>query len=109
VATTGGASPIAALPRRWSRCRSSRSRPTPIAPFAPEPSKPGIPAEEDPSFEKLPIALEESLEALEQEPATKDFFGEEFVTAYSAMRRYELSRFADSVTDWERAEYLELF
>ena len=24
---------------------------------APEPSKPGIPAEEDPSFEKLPIAL----------------------------------------------------
>jgi glutamine synthetase len=31
------------------------------------------------------------------------------VTVYSAMRRYELSRFTDSVTDWERAEYLELF
>ena len=73
----------------------------------PEPSKPGVPAEEDPSFEKLPIALEESLEALEQEPATKEFFGEEFVTVYSAMRRYELSRFTDWVTDWERAEYLE--
>ena len=76
---------------------------------APEPATPGVPAEEDPSFEKLPIALEESLEALEQEPATKEFFGEEFVTVYSAMRRYELSRFSDSVTDWERAEYLELF
>jgi len=76
---------------------------------APEPATPGVPAEEDPSFEKLPIALEESLEALEQEPATKEFFGEEFVTVYSAMRRYELSRFTDSVTDWERAEYLELF
>jgi glutamine synthetase len=76
---------------------------------APEPATSGVPAEEDPSFEKLPIALEESLEALEQEPATKEFFGEEFVTVYSAMRRYELSRFTDSVTDWERAEYLELF
>jgi glutamine synthetase len=76
---------------------------------APEPATPGVPAEEDPSFEKLPIALEESLEALVQEPATKEFFGEEFVTVYSAMRRYELSRFSDSVTDWERAEYLELF
>ena len=76
---------------------------------APEPSKPRVPAEEDPSFEKLPIAPEASLDALEQEPATKEFFGEEFVTAYSAMRRYELSRFADAVTDWERTEYLELF
>jgi len=76
---------------------------------APEPSKPGVPAEEDDSLEKLPLELEESLDALEQEPATKAFFGEEFVTAYLAMRRYELSRFKDAVSDWERTEYLELF
>jgi glutamine synthetase len=76
---------------------------------APEPSKPGLPAEDDDSFEKLPLELEESLDALEQEPATKEFFGEEFVTAYTTMRRYELSRFRDSVSDWERTEYLELF
>jgi hypothetical protein len=25
------------------------------------------------------------------------------------MRRYELSRFKDWVSDWERTEYLELF
>jgi hypothetical protein len=25
------------------------------------------------------------------------------------MRRYELSRIADHVSDWERTEYLELF
>ena len=75
----------------------------------PEPSKPGIPAEEDDSFEKLPIALEESLDALEQDPAAKEFLGEDFVTAYSRMRRYELSRYGDSVSDWERTEYLELF
>jgi glutamine synthetase len=76
---------------------------------APAPSKPGIPAEEDDSFEKLPTVLEESLDALEQDPAGKAFFGEEFVTAYAAMRRYELSRFHDAVSDWERTEYLELF
>jgi glutamine synthetase len=76
---------------------------------APEPSKPGVPAEEDDGFEKLPTDLHESLDALEQEPATKDFFGEEFITAYTTMRRYELSRLNDWVTDWERTEYLELF
>ena len=41
--------------------------------------------------------------------SSKEFFGEDFVTAYSTMRRYELSRFQDSVSDWERTEYLELF
>ena len=76
---------------------------------APEPSKPGIPAEEDDAFEPLSTELEDSLDALEQEPAAKQFFGEEFVSAYAAMRRYELSRFKDSVTDWERTEYLEMF
>ncbi|MGH2526310.1 MAG: glutamine synthetase family protein, partial [Actinomycetota bacterium] len=76
---------------------------------APEPSKPGVPAEDDDSFEKLPTELEESLDALEQEPAAKEFFGEEFVAAFSTMRRYELSRFKDAVSDWERTVYLELF
>ena len=76
---------------------------------APEPSKPGIPAEEDDALEKLPLDLAESLDVLEAEPATRDFFGDEFITAYTRMRRYELSRFADHVSDWERTEYLELF
>lgn len=77
---------------------------------APEPSDPGVmPAEEDDSYEKLPIRLEDSLDALEAEPATRDFFGEDFIAAYTTMRRYELSRFADHVSDWERTEYLELF
>jgi glutamine synthetase len=76
---------------------------------APDPAKPGAPAEEEASFEKLPVDLEESLDALEQDPARKAFFGEEFVTAYVGMRRHELSRFKDHVSDWERTEYLELF
>jgi glutamine synthetase len=31
------------------------------------------------------------------------------VRAYGAMRRHELQRFADHVTDWELQEYLELY
>jgi glutamine synthetase len=76
---------------------------------APDPSKPGLPAEDDDAFEKLPTDLAVSLDALEQEPATTDFFGRDFITAYTTMRRYELSRLADWVSDWERIEYLELF
>jgi glutamine synthetase len=73
------------------------------------PSTPGLPAEDDPEFEKLPTSIVEALDAFESEPANEEFFGDEFVTAYLAMRRYELSRFDDWVTDWERQEYLELF
>src|SRR5207237_8295848 len=74
----------------------------------PDPSREG-PAEEDPSLEPLPSSLPEALAEMEAEPATKDFFGEEFLKAYTAMRRHELSRFDDWVSDWERQEYLELY
>jgi glutamine synthetase len=74
----------------------------------PEPSK-GAPAEEDPSLEPLPASLHEALAELEGETATKEFFGDEFLAAYTTMRRHELSRFDDWVTDWERQEYVELF
>jgi glutamine synthetase len=77
--------------------------------LTPQESSKGGPAEEDPSLEPLPSSLSEALGELESEPATKDFFGEEFLKAYTAMRRHELSRFADWVTDWERAEYIDLF
>ena len=105
TSTSSTARPRRSRTRTWSarRCCPAGLRGIEEGSPAPEPATPGVPAEEDPSFEKLPIALEESLRALEQEPATKEFFGEEFVTVYSAMRRYELSRFTDSVTDWERA------
>ena len=72
-------------------------------------SKPGIPAEDDDDFEKLPTSIHEALDAFEGEPKIRSFFGDEFVTAYLVMRRYELSRYNDWVSDWEREEYLELF
>ena len=72
------------------------------------PSKAGLPAEDDPDFEKLPGSIHEALDAFEGAPTSTGFFGQEFVTAYTAMRRYELARMNDWVTDWERQEYLEL-
>jgi glutamine synthetase len=67
------------------------------------------PAEEDETKQQLPTSVEESLELLEGDERLVDLLGPEFVEAYTVMRRYELQRFADHVTDWEREEYLELF
>lgn len=67
------------------------------------------PAEEDESKPKLPATVEEGLALLEADEEIVDLLGEEFVKAYCVMRRYELQRFADHVTDWETEEYLELY
>jgi glutamine synthetase len=67
------------------------------------------PAEEDPSKEQLPTTVEESLALLEADEAIVELLGSEFVQAYTVMRRHELQRFSDSVTDWELNEYLELY
>jgi glutamine synthetase len=75
----------------------------------PEPAKTGHPAEDDASLEKLPLSLPESLAAFENDTDIRALLGEEFAEAYLVMRRYELSRYDDWVTDWERQEYLEMF
>jgi glutamine synthetase len=67
------------------------------------------PAEEDESKPKLPTTPEESLAAFEADERIVDLLGREFATAYCVMRRHELQRFADHVTDWELEEYLELY
>ncbi len=67
------------------------------------------PAEEDESRPQLPTTLEESLHLLEQDQRITEMLGSEFVKAYTVMRRYELQRFADHVTDWELQEYLEIY
>jgi glutamine synthetase len=67
------------------------------------------PAEEDESKPQLPRTVEESLALLEAEEPIVALLGTEFVEAFTAMRRYELQRFADHVTDWERGEYIELY
>ena len=67
------------------------------------------PAEEDESRAKQPTSVRESLEALEADERIAGALGQDFVTAYGVMRRHELSRFDDHVTDWERNEYVEIY
>jgi glutamine synthetase len=67
------------------------------------------PAEEDETKTKLPTSVEQSLSLLEADEKIVDLLGSEFVKAYTVMRRYELQRFADHVTDWELQEYLEIY
>jgi len=75
-----------------------------------EPEPPArAPAEEDPSKPQLPTTPAESLAALESDERIVELLGDEFVTAYAVMRRHELQRFADHVTDWELEEYVELY
>lgn len=67
------------------------------------------PAEEDPSKPPLPTTVEEALRELESDRRIGELLGAEFVQAYTVMRRYELQRFADHVTDWERDEYVDIY
>jgi glutamine synthetase len=68
-----------------------------------------MPAEEDDSKEPLPTSVREGLEGLQSDKRIVDLLGEEFVTAYTTMRLYELQRFDDHVTDWETTEYMEVY
>ena len=72
-------------------------------------SRPGLPAEDDPDFEKLPTVAPRVLTRSRTTRRRRSSSVRSSSTAYTAMRRYELSRLSDWVTDWERAEYLELF
>ncbi|MFN8187881.1 MAG: glutamine synthetase family protein [Gaiellales bacterium] len=67
------------------------------------------PAEEDPTITQLPVDMREALRELESCGPIRELLGEEFLVAYTTMRRYELQRFEDHVGDWEFTEYAELY
>ena len=56
--------------------------------------------------EALPCSLAEAVAALDQSSLLRDWLGDDFVDAFVAMKSHEADRFASSITDWERAEYL---
>jgi glutamine synthetase len=55
----------------------------------------------------LPRTLDEAVERFAQSAVARDFFGDEFVDHYAAMRRWEVEAFRKAVTGWERARYFE--
>ena len=66
-------------------------------------------AENSQGFEPLPTTLDEALNALERDEEFGAILGDEFVQVFTAMKRSELARLKAHVTDWERAEYLEMY
>ena len=67
------------------------------------------PCEENEDFEKLPANLEDGLAGLEADREMRSLLGEDFVKVFTAVKRFELDRFHNHVSDWERDEYLEVY
>ncbi len=67
------------------------------------------PSEEDSTLPPFPKSLDQALDLLEADKALCDLLGEEFVDVFTTVKRYELSRFHDHVSQWESDEYLELY
>jgi glutamine synthetase len=67
------------------------------------------PCETDTRLPPLPPDLATALAALEADTELVEALGPAFVASFCTVKRHELARFADHVTDWERTEYLELY
>jgi glutamine synthetase len=55
----------------------------------------------------MPFSLGEALDALEADACIRGKFGEQFLQAFTAIKRTEARRFALAVTDWELNEYVD--
>lgn len=67
------------------------------------------PSEDDPSLKPFPKTLDAALEALAADAAMQDLLGAEFCHLFSTVKAFELARFHDHITNWEVAEYLEVY
>jgi glutamine synthetase len=59
--------------------------------------------------ELLPRSLREALDALEADRELTDRLGKDFVAYYTSVKRAEIDRFDQEVTDWEQREYFRVF
>ena len=67
------------------------------------------PSEDDPSFALLPQRLEDALDALNADTAMVELLGADLVHVFTTVKRFELERFHNEVTEWERQEYMEIY
>lgn len=63
-------------------------------------------ADPDVIGEPLPASLEAALDALDGDALLREGLGEEIVSTFTAMKRFEIERHRAWVSDWEIAEYL---
>lgn len=67
------------------------------------------PSEDDPSLPPFPKTLDAALDALAADSAMQEMLGPEFCQLFATVKQFELARFHDHITDWEKAEYLEVY
>jgi glutamine synthetase len=75
----------------------------------PPPTAEGATAYENADAAPLPRSLGEALDALERDEVMRSALGEEFIRVFTTVKRHEIGKWNDYVSDWERNEYLELF
>ena len=67
------------------------------------------PSEDDTGLPPFPASLDEALNLLNADKALCGLLGQEFVDVFTTVKRYELARFNDHVSQWESDEYIELY
>ncbi len=67
------------------------------------------PSEDDPNWPKLPQTLEEALSGLAADGEMQNMLSQEFVRLFTTVKRFELARFHEHLTEWERHEYLDIY
>ena len=55
----------------------------------------------------MPLSLGEALDTLEADAFTRSALGEQFMQAFTTIKRNEWRRFQLAVTDWELREYAD--
>lgn len=63
----------------------------------------------DSAAERLPTNLMDAVDALDGDGFFRGAMGDAFVDYLVTIKRAEIARFLDSVTDWEQREYFELY
>lgn len=67
------------------------------------------PSEENPKNRPFAANLETALDDLAADKAMRGLLGEDLVQVFTALKRNELARFRGHITDWERAEYMDVY
>lgn len=58
---------------------------------------------------RLPASLMDAVDALDRDAFFRQAFGETFIDYILRLKRFEISRFLEHVTDWEQREYFEMY
>jgi glutamine synthetase len=74
-----------------------------------DPGEPTLANAYEEDYDSLPRTLPAALDELEADAVLVEALGEPLVEEFVKLKRDEFDRYMDSVTEWEREEYLDEF